>query len=113
MKDITVLHGDKILDNMKKTLIIGHEHPAISLKKGARTEKYSCFLKGKYKKHELIVLPSFNLLVHGSDVLKEKLLSPFLDNINNFEVFIVSPEEDLNNLSKVLYFGKIRDIKKL
>jgi len=111
--DITILHGDKILENLNKTIIIGHEHPAISLKKGIRQEKYSCFLKGKYKNKELIVMPSFNLLTHGTNVLKENLLSPFLDNIENFEVFVLEPEEDLNNLSKTLYFGKINDIRKL
>ena len=58
-------------------------------------------------------MPSFNLLTHGTNVLKENLLSPFLDNIENFEVFVLEPEEDLNNLSKTLYFGKINDIRKL
>jgi putative SbcD/Mre11-related phosphoesterase len=110
LNDITMLHGDKILNNLNKILIIGHEHPAISLKKGIRNEKYSCFLKGKYKNHILIVMPSFNLMTYGTNVLKEKLLSPYLNNINNFEVFIVEENE---NLSKTLYFGKIKDLKKL
>ena len=52
-----------------------------------------CFLKGKWKKKELIAVPSFNPLVEGSDVLKEKLLSPFLENIDDFEVYITSGEE--------------------
>jgi len=113
LNGVTILHGDKILDNLNKIIIIGHEHPAISLKKGIRTEKYSCFLKGKYNDKELIIMPSFNLLTYGSNILKQKLLSPFLRNIEDFEVFIVSPEEDLNNLSKALYFGKVKDIRKL
>ena len=113
LNGVTILHGDKILDNLNKIIIIGHEHPAISLKKGIRTEKYSCFLKGKYNDKELIIMPSFNLLTYGSNILKQKLLSPFLRNIEDFEVFIVSPEEDLNNLSKTLYFGKVKDIRKL
>ena len=113
INDVTVLHGDKIVENLNNTLIIGHEHPAISLKKGIRTEKYPCFLKGKYNKHELIVMPSFNLLTHGSNILKERLLSPFLTNIENFEVYILEPTEDLNTLSKILYFGKIKDIRRI
>jgi putative SbcD/Mre11-related phosphoesterase len=111
LDDITIMHGDKILANLGEVLIIGHEHPAISLKKGIRIEKYSCFLKGEWKDKTLIVMPSFNLLTYGTDVLKEKLLSPFLENINNFEVFILEPSED--KLSKALYFGKIKDIKEL
>jgi len=39
------------------------------------------------------------------------LLSPFLDNIDNYEVFIVEPNE--KEISKTLYFGKIKDIRKL
>ena len=114
LDDITILHGDKILVNLGKILIIGHEHPAILLKKGIRTEKYSCFLKGKWKNKTLIVIPSFNLLTHGTDVLdilSERLLSPFLDNIDNYEVFIVEPNE--KEISNTLYFGKIKDIRKL
>lgn len=113
LNNITILHGDKIYDDNSKIMVIGHEHSAISLKKGLRVEKYSCFLKGKYDNKELIVMPSFNLLTHGANVLNDNLLSPFLTNIENFEVFIVEPAEDLNNLSKILYFGKVKDIRKL
>ena len=58
-------------------------------------------------------MPSFNLLTHGSNVLKENLLSPFLTDIENFEVYILEPTEDLNTLSKILYFGKIKDIRRI
>ncbi|GAG34601.1 unnamed protein product, partial [marine sediment metagenome] len=69
-----------------------------------RVELVKCFLKGKYKRKELIVMPSFNLVSEGTDILKEELLSPFLhQNINNFDVYVV---ED-----KVYGFGKVRDLK--
>ncbi len=110
LKNITILHGDKVLENLNKTIIIGHEHPAISLKKGIRVEKYPCFLKGKYKKHNLIVLPSFNMFNRGTNILKGKLLSPFLKNIDKFDVYIAEPSESLNT---TLHFGKVRDLKKL
>ena len=113
LDDVTILHGDKILLNLNKVIIMGHEHPAISLKRGRRIERYLCFLKGKYNNKMLIVMPSFNLLTHGSDILKENLLSPYLDDIESFEVFVVEPSEDLKSLSKILYFGKIKDIRKL
>src|SRR3989344_3911715 len=48
LDDVTILHGDKILLNLNKVIIMGHEHPAISLKRGRRIERYLCFLKGKY-----------------------------------------------------------------
>lgn len=110
VKDVLICHGDvipdkKLLDKCK-TIVIGHDHPAISLHKENRTEKFKCFLKGKYKDKLLIVLPSFNPLTIGNDVLSGNLLSPLLSkNINNFEVFV--PDEN----DKPLYFGKVKDLK--
>jgi len=108
ISEVLVVHGDKInekiVTNKIKKIIIGHEHPAISVGDGTRVEKYKCFLKGKFKGKELIVQPSFNLVTEGSDILKEKVLSPFLkQDLSNFEVFVVS--------DKVYEFGKIKDIK--
>ncbi len=104
--DILILHGHKISLNSYKynVLIIGHEHPAISLKEDAKIEKYKCFLKGKYNNHHLIVMPSFSALNIGTDVLKDTFLSPYLNvNLDNFRVFII---ED-----KVYDFGKIKNLR--
>jgi len=105
---ILFLHGHKLMDEKgetfkrAKTIIIGHEHPAISLRDGPRIEKYKCFLLGKFKKKNLIVMPSFNFVTEGTDVLQEKLLSPFIDNIADFEAFIFG--------DKPYKFGKIRKL---
>ena len=102
-KDTCILHGDKILKKIKpaKILIMGHEHPAISFQN--RPDKFKCFLKGKYKDKILISMPSFHKLTIGSDIKKEKLLSPFLtQDLNNFEIYIV---ED-----KPYYFGRLKDL---
>ena len=107
--DFLLLHGDKVPVNVEKisenTIIIGHEHPCIGLRSGERLEKIKCFLKGRFKGKNLVVMPSFNFITEGSDVLHEKPLSPFLKNniINDFEVFGVESFE-------ILYFGKIKDI---
>ena len=101
--NITILHGDKIIPIKTKTLIIAHEHPAISISNKIRSELYKCFLKGKYKNITLIVQPSFNLVNIGSNILKEKILSPYISNIPNFEAFIVS--------DKIYDFGKISTLK--
>ncbi len=106
--DILICHGDKIIDNddfkKSKTIVIGHEHPAISLREGIRVEKFKCWLVGKYKGKNLIVMPSFNLVIEGTDVLKEELLSPYLQqDLRNFELFIVS--------DKIYKFGKLENIK--
>ncbi len=103
---ILFLHGDKILSlkefQKAKTLIIGHEHPAVTLTEETKKEKFKCFIKGKYKKKDLIVLPSFNTTTEGTDITQKKLLSPFLkQNLGNFEVWITA--------DKTYFFGKIKD----
>ncbi len=107
IKDILIVHGHKIPDKgllkKAKTIIIGHEHPAVSLKEGMKTEKFKCFLKGKYKGKSMVVMPSFCLATEGTNVLSEKLLSPFLNqDISNFEVFVVA--------DKVYGFGKLKNL---
>ena len=104
--NILVIHGNKISQNIKKyeTIIIGHEHPAISLKEGPRIERFKCFLKGKYKGKNLIVQPSFNTMIEGTDVFRDKILSPFLQqNLDNFDVYVV---ED-----KAYEFGKLKGLR--
>jgi uncharacterized protein len=100
---ILITHGDKIKETKAKIIIIGHEHPSISLREKSKVERYKCFLKGKWKTKQLIVMPSFNPLLEGIDILKEKLLSPYLKKISNFEVIIISGEESLN-------FGKVKEL---
>jgi uncharacterized protein len=102
---ILISHGDTITNNLKKikTIIIGHDHPALGLKEHSRKENFKCFLKGKWKRKTLIAQPSFNLVVEGTDVLEGKFLSPYLQkSIKNFEVWAVA--------DKPLYFGKIKNL---
>lgn len=110
LNKILIVHGNHAPDaellKGVSTIIIGHEHPAVSLKEGNRIEQYKCFLKGKYKGKNLIVQPSFNPIVSGTDVLKDTILSPFLrQNLDNFSVYVV---ED-----KVYEFGKLKNIERL
>lgn len=93
--DIILCHGDKLVDVSKsKIIIIGHEHPAVGIREKAKYEKFKCFLRGKYKKKDLIVLPSFNLLTVGVDVLGKKLNSPFLDKgLGKFEAYVVEKDK--------------------
>lgn len=102
--DVLIAHGDDIVDGKCKTLIIGHEHPAVSLKEAGRVEKYKCFLKGKWKRKNLIVMPSMNTVTEGTDILEGELLSPYLhQNLNNFKVFIAA--------DKVYDFGKLKNLR--
>ena len=103
IKDILIVHGDKLVNTGAKTIIIGHEHPSVTIKDERKRERYKCFLKGKWQKKELIVMPSFNPLLEGTDIIKEQLLSPFLTDISKFEVFVASKGE-------VFRFGKVKNL---
>ena len=100
--DITIIHGNKIKEINTKIIIIGHEHPAVTIKDNIRNETFKCFLKGKYKNKILIVTPSFSLVKQGHDVLNFDNHTPYIKNIDNFEVFVV---ED-----KIYNFGKVKNL---
>jgi len=119
--NILIAHGDKIVSIDKtqenrgfsrprkqkfsreiKTIIIGHEHPAVSIGNGIDKEKFKCFLVGNFKGKELIVMPSFFSINEGTDLTREKTISPFLKNISNFDVYVV---ED-----KIYHLGKIKNL---
>lgn len=107
LEKFLVLHGDKIPENEieEDTIIIGHEHPSIGLRSGERVEKIKCYLKGKWNSKNIIVMPSFNFISEGSDILQSKSISPFLKEVSlhDFEVFGIENFE-------ILHFGKLKDI---
>ncbi len=106
------IHGDVPLGKESladvRTIVIGHEHPVVSLKSRvtSRREPYKCYLKGNYKGNLLIVQPSFNLLAKGNDLTRELPLSPFLKeaDLGEFEVFPVSDEGEIYN------FGNLEEL---
>lgn len=103
--NILIAHGDYVPKTLKPIILIGHEHPAVTLRDKAKAEKFKCFIKGKYKKSTLIVQPSFNPLTQGTDMLKEQLLSPLLSNVGSFEAYIVN-----DKTHDVLPFGKLNKL---
>jgi len=105
---IYIAHGQKIPDDvdLKKAqvVIIAHDHPAVSLRDSARTEKVKCFLSGKWKKKTIIQMPSMCFATIGSDPMAEEALSPLLEkNRENFDAYCVEGLE-------IFYFGKLRNI---
>jgi uncharacterized protein len=102
-------HGNKLCGDeaLKKAelIIIGHCHPAINLRDGARVEKYKCFLVGKYKLKSLIVMPSFSFFYQGVDVLSEAMPSPFIKGTGSFKVFAAG--------ENAYDFGSVKRLRKL
>ncbi|MDP3734795.1 MAG: metallophosphoesterase [Nanoarchaeota archaeon] len=104
--DVLIIHGDKLVKTKAKTIIIGHEHPAITLQYQSKREKFKCFLHGKWQGKELIAVPSFKPLLEGTDILKEQVLSPFLTNLSSYTVYIT-------HQGNVFPFGTVKEIQKL
>ena len=102
--DTLIVHGDEVVETSLKRIVVGHEHPAITIVEKSKREKFKCFLKGSFKGKEIIVVPSFNPLLEGTDVLQGKVLSPFLENLEEFDVFIVSEGE-------AFAFGKVKSLQ--
>ena len=109
---ICFLHGHKLfpecLDEKIKFLVLGHRHPAIILHDKYKKEKYKCFLVGKYKRKEVVILPSFFGLIEGTDMisLNDRCLFISERDLINFQVKIVES-------GKIYNFGRLKDINRL
>ncbi len=101
IKNILIHHGH--VEKNAEFQIIAHEHPAISFSEMGKKYTFPIFLEFK----DLLVIPAFNPLTYGTDVLTNPFLSENVKkrNLNEAKVYII--EEDL------YYFHKIKDIKKL
>ncbi len=105
--DTFIVHGHKKVAIPKgvRSMVIGHEHPAVTLAEGARTERFKCYLRGAYGKVRLLVQPSFNQTTTGYDLLQQDVLSPYLkQDLSGFDVFIAEA-------GKVLAFGTLGSLK--
>jgi len=102
-------HGDEDFDKLWekkiKWMVIGHGHPAIKLRESSKMEKYKCFLVGKFRRKNMIVVPSFVEYYAGSDPREGEIILAWDINFNNFDVKIVG-----ENL-EVLDFGKLKNLK--
>jgi hypothetical protein len=79
-----------------KTIITSHIHPAVLIKDkiNVKKEKYKCFLVGKYKKKQLIVLPSFFSIIEGSEISEYKKGEKYQqivskEKLKSFETYVV------------------------
>ncbi len=115
-KEFVFLHGNKefkeIYYEKIKYWIMGHAHPAVTLqdKNSVKKEKYKCFLVGKWKRKEVIIVPSFFPIIEGSDIRNStgKDIGLAWDfKIENFNVRIIEGEKSLD----VLNFGKLSKLK--
>ncbi len=88
--DIAIVHGHKVFDELQsKILIMGHEHPSISLRDllGVRV-KVPCFLVTSRGNQRLIVIPASGVYQSGTSVSLDpnSYLSPYLRDINVLKI---------------------------
>jgi len=106
--DVCFLHGHECFKQCLNSdiLIMGHLHPSISLKDKYKNEKFKCFLRGKWKRKDVYILPSFSEISLGYDLrdldFEKEDSFIFIDDrsLRNFEVLIYNDKE-----KKVLGFG--------
>jgi len=116
-QDVNFIHGHEKIEEINRLdieyLIMGHEHPALSLTDeiGAR-EKLRCFLFGEMRNGiKLIVMPAFSRLAQGSQInqLKdEDVLSPILqDMVDLGEMKAIGVDKEAG----IFEFPKIKKIR--
>jgi len=87
---------------------MSHLHPTITLsdKQSTKKEKYKCFLVGRFKDKEVIVVPSFFSFIEGGNIDEyEKTFSlvPYSE-LENFEVYVVGEDWIVRD------FGRFKDV---
>ena len=118
VKDIAFIHGHRdfleIYDKNINMIVMGHLHPSVTLRDEMkiRNEKYKCFLTGRFKKKNLIVVPSFLSFTEG-------VAANEIEEINDHN-FSIIPSEDLDDfevhiVNKVgedaLDFGLLKELE--
>lgn len=112
--EYTFIHGHKEIkfsDVEGNTLIMGHEHPSVSLFTDIGIkEKMKIFLYGRWEEKNVIILPAASYFAEGSDVNilpKEELISPLLRKIDIDSFRAIGIIEDDRYL-KLPEIGKLR-----
>lgn len=109
--DLAFTHGEQefteLFNNKNiKTIVTSHIHPAVLIKDkiNIKREKYKCFLVGKYKKKQFIILPSFFSITEGTEISeyskgeKYQQIVP-KEKLKSFETYVVG-------INGVYDFGK-------
>jgi putative SbcD/Mre11-related phosphoesterase len=103
-------HGHKLfpemMDRKIRTFILGHRHPAVIISDKYKKERYKCFLVGKWRGKNVVILPSFFPLIEGTDIVnteENNLLFIPESKLKSFEVYVIG--------EKVYDFGKLRKLE--
>ncbi len=110
--NMVFLHGHEsypeVFDKKIKRVVSGHLHPSVILEEQPKREMYKCFLTGKSKGKEFIILPSFLGIAEGTPVnnYDEEYMESFFiipkKDILTFNVHVVGKD-------KIYDFGKVKN----
>lgn len=115
---VLFIHGHKKLEDYgeipewkdAKTLVIGHVHPAVSIRDEINVpHKYNCLLRGAFRGKELLVLPSISPLAAGTDLVSRiyspEYASPILDecDLGDFVPVVIDAEGGVKEFPKLKY----------
>ncbi|HPD81782.1 MAG TPA: metallophosphoesterase [Candidatus Pacearchaeota archaeon] len=110
-ENLAFTHGEQDFPELFRnkniiTIVTSHIHPAVLIKDkiNIKREKYKCFLVGKYKKKQFIILPSFFSIIEGSEISEYKKGESYQqlipkNKLKSFETYVVGR-------NSVYYFGK-------
>lgn len=114
------VHGHQALEDYPdfksfapfKTLVIGHVHPAVSIRDEVGVlHKYRCALSGKWRGKNVVVLPSLSPLAGGFDVTRRErerdYVSPILDQcrVGDFVPFVIDEDAGVREFPLVRHLG--------
>ncbi|MCL4379381.1 MAG: metallophosphoesterase [Candidatus Marsarchaeota archaeon] len=107
-------HGEELpigMNDGTKMLVMGHEHPAISIfNEVGKREKLRCFLYGKFKGKDILVLPAINYFASGTDinaVPEDELLAPIFERLPVGEMRAIAI-----GYGSTIDFGTISELKR-
>ena len=112
--ELAFTHGEQdfkeLYDKGIKTIITSHIHPAVLIKDkvNIKREKYKCFLVGKYKKKQFIILPSFFSITEGTEIKeysKDEKYQQIVpkEKLKSFETYVVGK----NNVYNFGKYGRL------
>ncbi len=112
IEDYLFFHGEELPDmpTTAKMLVMGHEHPAISIVSDSGVkERLRCFLLGTYKRKSIIVLPAMNYFAGGTAVNvvpPSSLLSPIFrkTDVDKMRAIVIG-------YGSTMDFGTVRQLR--
>jgi len=119
VKDIAFIHGNRefleVYSGDINLVVMGHLHPTVTLsdEMKVKREKYKCFLAGKFKNKNFVVVPSFLSITEGVSA------NEFDDERAGGYDFSVIPQKELENFKvfvaadlgeEAMNFGRLKEL---